>query len=51
MRWSGAESEVDREAWGQYERLCGADSPDFIVDTPEYYGFFTERLFHGQVAR
>jgi len=51
MRWSGAESEVDRETWEQYERFCVADSADFIVDAPDYYGFFTETLFHGEVAR
>ncbi len=51
MRWSGAESEVGRETWAQYERLCAADSPDFIVDAPDYYGFFTETLFYGRVAR
>jgi SAM-dependent methyltransferase len=49
MRWSGAKSEVDRETWAQYERLCRADSPEFIVDAPDYYGFFTETLFYGQV--
>ncbi|MDH4207791.1 MAG: class I SAM-dependent methyltransferase [Anaerolineae bacterium] len=50
MRWDGAESEVDRETWREYERLCSPDSPDFILDTPDYYGFFTETLFHGRVA-
>jgi ubiquinone/menaquinone biosynthesis C-methylase UbiE len=50
MRWGGAESEVDRETWREYQRLCSPDSQDFIVDAPDYYGFFTETLFHGQVA-
>ena len=50
MRWSGAEAEVDRETWGQYEQLCDPDSPSFIVDAPDYYGFFTETLFRGKVA-
>jgi ubiquinone/menaquinone biosynthesis C-methylase UbiE len=50
MRWGGAESEVDRETWREYERLCRADSPKFIVGAPDYYGFFTETLFHGRVA-
>jgi demethylmenaquinone methyltransferase/2-methoxy-6-polyprenyl-1,4-benzoquinol methylase len=50
MRWSGAESEVDRETWGQYEQLCDPDSPSFIVDAPDYYGFLTETLFRGKVA-
>lgn len=50
MRWSGAESEVDRETWREYERLCSVDSPDFIVDAPDYYGFITGTLFCGKVA-
>ena len=49
MRWSGAQSEVDRQTWREYERLCSSDSPDFIVDAPDYYGFITETLFRGQV--
>jgi demethylmenaquinone methyltransferase/2-methoxy-6-polyprenyl-1,4-benzoquinol methylase len=50
MRWGGAESEVDRETWSEYERLCDPNSPDFIVDDPDYYAFFTETLFRGQVT-
>ena len=50
MRWGRAQSEVDRETWGQYEQLCDPDSPSFIVDAPDYYGFFTETLFRGKVA-
>jgi len=49
MRWGGAESEVDPATWAQYERLCDPDSPAFIVDAPDYYGFFTETLFRGKV--
>ena len=50
MRWGGAESEVEGETWGQYQRLCSPDSPDFILDAPDYCGFFTVTLFHGRVA-
>ena len=50
MRWGGAESEVDRETWSEYERLCDPDSPSFIADAPDYYAFFTETLFRGKVA-
>ena len=50
MRWDGAQSEVDRDTWQEYERLSSPDSPDFIVDAADYYGFFTETLFCGQVA-
>ena len=49
MRWPGAESELveaDREA---YRRLCLPDSPDFILDHPDYYAFFTCTLFYAKV--
>ena len=45
-----SKAEVDREVWAEYERLCRPDSPDFIVDSPDYYAFFTETLFRGQVT-
>jgi ubiquinone/menaquinone biosynthesis C-methylase UbiE len=50
MRWGGAESEVTPEDWAAYQRLCQPESPDFILDLPDYYAFFTYTLFHGQVA-
>jgi ubiquinone/menaquinone biosynthesis C-methylase UbiE len=50
MRWEGAHVELDATAWAEYERLCLPDSPDFILNRPDYYGFFTETLFHGLVA-
>jgi demethylmenaquinone methyltransferase/2-methoxy-6-polyprenyl-1,4-benzoquinol methylase len=49
MRWPGVEPELaeqDREA---YRRLCLPDSPDFIVDHPDYYAFFTYSMFRGRV--
>lgn len=49
MRWGGAESEVSREDWAAYRRLCQPESPDFILNLPDYYGFFTYVLFHGTV--
>jgi ubiquinone/menaquinone biosynthesis C-methylase UbiE len=50
MRWEGAGPEVGAAAWAEYQRLCLPDSPDFILNRPDYYGFFTETLFHGLVA-
>jgi ubiquinone/menaquinone biosynthesis C-methylase UbiE len=49
MRWGGAASEVSREDWAAYRRLCQPESPDFILNLPDYYGFFTYVLFHGTV--
>jgi demethylmenaquinone methyltransferase/2-methoxy-6-polyprenyl-1,4-benzoquinol methylase len=40
--------EADRT---EYQRLCRADSPDFILNLPEYYAFFTYTLFSGTVAK
>jgi len=42
------ESQEDRE---EYERLCRPESPDFILDLPEYYAFFTYTMFSGRVAK
>jgi ubiquinone/menaquinone biosynthesis C-methylase UbiE len=50
MRWVGVESELTEEDWAEYQRLCLPDSPDFIVNRPDYYAFFTETLFQGKVA-
>ena len=50
MRWGQAEKEVPHKVWAEYMRLCSPDSPDFILDLPDYYAFFTYSLFTGKVA-
>lgn len=50
MRWPGVESELSKEDAEQYRRLCRPDSPDFIVDHPDYCAFFTYTMFKGRVA-
>jgi demethylmenaquinone methyltransferase/2-methoxy-6-polyprenyl-1,4-benzoquinol methylase len=35
----------------EYQRLCQAGSPDFILNLPEYYGFFTYTMFTGIVTK
>jgi ubiquinone/menaquinone biosynthesis C-methylase UbiE len=51
MRWGGAEGEVSPSEWAVYRHLSQPDSPGFILDEPGYYGFFTESMFQGRVAR
>ena len=51
MRWGGSQAEMSREDWAEYQRLCRPQSPDFIGDRPDYYAFFTESLFYGQVVQ
>lgn len=50
MRWPGVESELRQEDWAEVQRLCLPESPDFILDHPDYYAFFTYSMFHGKVA-
>lgn len=55
MRWPGAEEELAREGadgdrlLAEFRRLCRPDSPDFILDVPGYYAFWTCSLFWGTV--
>jgi demethylmenaquinone methyltransferase/2-methoxy-6-polyprenyl-1,4-benzoquinol methylase len=50
MRWSGAEAELSPDDQVTYRRLCRPPSPDFILNSPDYYAFFTYSLFSGRVA-
>jgi len=51
MRWSGVESELPQEDWAEYRRLCLPESPEFILNQPDYYAFFTCSMFCGKVAK
>ncbi|MBN2552948.1 MAG: methyltransferase domain-containing protein [Spirochaetales bacterium] len=48
MRWPGAEEELSRADRLLYRRITDPDSPDLIVDLPDYYGFYTYTLFRGR---
>ena len=50
MRWSGVKSELTEEDWIEYLRLCSPDSPEFILNAPDYYAFFTCTMFWGKVS-
>jgi ubiquinone/menaquinone biosynthesis C-methylase UbiE len=50
MRWGEPQSELSEEDWAAYQRLCQPGSPDFILDLPDYYAFFTYSMFRGKVA-
>jgi len=51
MRWPGVQSELTPEDWAEFQRLCQPESPDFILDLPDYYAFYTYSMFRGKVAR
>lgn len=51
MRWGEPQSELSPEDWAEYQRVCQPGSPDFILDLPDYYAFFTYSMFHGKVVK
>ncbi len=51
MRWPGVQSELTAEDWREFQRLCQPESPNFILDLPDYYAFFTYSMFRGKVAK
>jgi demethylmenaquinone methyltransferase/2-methoxy-6-polyprenyl-1,4-benzoquinol methylase len=51
MLWGVASPEATEADRLAYLRLCRADSPDFILNLPEYYAFFTYTVFSGIVAK
>jgi demethylmenaquinone methyltransferase/2-methoxy-6-polyprenyl-1,4-benzoquinol methylase len=49
MLWGEPQPEVSPEDWAEYGRLCTQGSPDFILNIPQYYAFFTYTVFRGTV--
>lgn len=50
MRWGAAESEVQPEDWARFQSLAQPDSPEYILDLPDYYGFVSVSLFQAKVV-
>jgi ubiquinone/menaquinone biosynthesis C-methylase UbiE len=48
MRWPDVSSELSSEDLAEFNRLCKPDSPDFILDHPDYCAYFTYTLFWGR---
>ncbi len=51
MLWGIRQPEVSEEDWAEYQRLFQPDSPDFILDRPDYYAFYTYSMFQGKVPQ
>jgi len=49
MRWGDPESEVSKADQEVFQRLKDRTHPDSIVDSKDYFGFFTYSLFWGVV--
>ncbi len=51
MFWGEAQPDVTEADWAEFQRLCRPESPDFILNSPDYYALFTYSLFHGNITR
>ena len=49
MLWGEMKSHMDDADREEYQRLTEPESPDFILDIPDYYAFFTYSMFEGRV--
>jgi len=47
--WGQRQPGVAPEDWEQYQRLCRPESPEFILNLPDYYAFFTYTLVRGKL--
>jgi len=48
MLWGDRQQETLQVDWDDYRRLCHSKSSDFILNIPDYYGFFTYSMILGQ---
>ena len=48
MRWPNVTDELTAEDAAEFRRLCQPDSPDFVLNLPDYYAFFNYTMFWGK---
>jgi demethylmenaquinone methyltransferase / 2-methoxy-6-polyprenyl-1,4-benzoquinol methylase len=51
MLWGDPQPDALPGDWEAYQRLCTPGSAEFILDIPDYYGFFTYTMFRGRVPK
>jgi SAM-dependent methyltransferase len=49
MLWVQPPPGAEQEDWQEYQRLCKPESTDFILNSDDYYAFFTYSMFRGRV--
>jgi ubiquinone/menaquinone biosynthesis C-methylase UbiE len=50
MRWGEPEDELSPEDWKRYKELTHPESPEYILNVPDYYAFIAFSLFYGRVS-
>jgi ubiquinone/menaquinone biosynthesis C-methylase UbiE len=48
MRWPDVSAELSSKDLAEFQYLCLPDSPDFILNLPDYYALFTYTMFWGK---
>jgi hypothetical protein len=48
MFWGNSEKEVSIADWEKFNAICSPNSNEFILNSSDYYGFYTYSLFQGQ---
>jgi len=51
MFWGWLQPSLSAEDWAKFHRLCQPESPEFILNQPDYYAFLTYSLFQGKKLR
>lgn len=51
MLWGTPQAYTSQDDWNAFRRLCDSASSDFILNIPDYYGFFTYTIFRGKVTK
>jgi ubiquinone/menaquinone biosynthesis C-methylase UbiE len=51
MLWGTPQPGVSPGDWQEFQRLCKPASPDFILNIPDYYAFFTYTMFRGRIRK
>ena len=50
MLWGEMQAKMAQTDREEYHRLTDPKSPDYILDSPDYFAFFTYSMFEGRVA-
>ncbi|MFC1874864.1 class I SAM-dependent methyltransferase [Chloroflexota bacterium] len=50
MRWPNVATELSFDDLTEFQRLCIPSSPDFVLNLPDYYAFFTYTMFWGRIS-
>lgn len=50
MRWPNVAPELSPDDFAEFQRLCLPDSPDFVLNLPDYYALFTYSMFLGKAG-